>query len=110
MQLGLRPRLRTRNSLWDLVHKSRHCSSDQRYQQVEQGKLSEKAEFASWVVEVDIEALPPLPSSPAPSSTGSLSSHNSTHTSFPVAKIKMAPVCPFRSHDNVCVVEEEADR
>ena len=110
MQLGLKPRLRTKNSLWDLVHKRQPYVSEQPYQELGRATFSEKTEFGSWGVEVDVEALPPLPNSPAPSLNKGLKAPVPQSIPAPIDDIKMAPVRPFTLCWNVCLVEKEADR
>ena len=109
MQLGLRPRLRSKNSLWDLIHKHKHLEHRQGYHNAEREIFSEKSGPGSWGVEKSFENLPPLPISPAPSVKADLQTSDISAVHPPLIKVKMAPVRLNLLSGYVCLFEKEAD-
>ena len=79
--LGLQPRLKARNSLWDLVNK--HPSN----------LLSSSSQFRKQPVEEGVDGLPPLPFSPSLPNSPSLEQRpHHHHPSESSAPFTMAPV------------------
>ena len=109
MQLGLRPRLRSKNSLWDLIHKHKHLEHRENYHNEEREIFSEKSGSGSWGIGKSLESLPPLPISPAPSVKANLQASDLSAVSIPLIKVKMAPVRPNLIPGYVCVFKKEAD-
>ena len=96
--LGLRPRLRARNSLWDLVNKHPHHLQD-----------SHSSFSSSWkqTVEEGTEGLPSLsfPSVSSPTSPEQQPPHN--HSSESSASFTMARVCFTASITSCGIADQE---
>ena len=92
--LGLRPRLRARNSLWDLVNHTSHHSYTS----------SEPLPTPFVALDGAVDDLPPLPSTPLPPSASYIpgnhasSSASSSPTMAPVRSSSIATL--YQSHSN----------